>query len=77
VIVLDENVFESQRSRLRQWRVHLGQIGRDVARKGMPDDQILTLLQRLRRPTFVTRDRDFFDKPLCSDRFSLLGRSPA
>jgi hypothetical protein len=71
VIVLDENVFESQRIQLSRWRIHLCQIGRDIARKGILDDAIIPLLRQLRRPTFVSRDRDFFDKQLCNDRFCL------
>jgi hypothetical protein len=71
VIVLDENIFEDQRARLRLWRIHLCQIGPDVGRKGMPDDEIMPLLRTMRRPTFVTWDSDFFDKTLCSDRFCL------
>jgi hypothetical protein len=63
VIVLDENVFESQRTRLRRWRIRPIQIGRDLPRKGIGDDEIITLLQSLRRRTFVSRDRDFFQRP--------------
>jgi hypothetical protein len=59
VIVLDENVFESQRARLRAWRIHLCQIGREVGRKGVHDDEIIPLLRKIRHPTFATRDRDF------------------
>jgi hypothetical protein len=69
VIVLDENVFESQSAELRRRRVHLCQIGCDIGRKGMKDDEIIPLLRSLRRPTFVSRDRDFFRKSLCSDKF--------
>jgi hypothetical protein len=72
VIVLDENVFESQRALLRRWRIHLSQIGRDVGRKGMQDDQIIPLLRKLHRPSLVTRDRDFFNRSLCSDGYCLL-----
>lgn len=71
MIVLDENVFESQRIQLVRWRIHHCQIGRDVARKGMLDDEIIPLLRRLRRPTFVTRDNYFFHKHLCNDRYCL------
>ena len=71
MIVLDENVFESQRLRLRSWRVHLCQIGYDVGRKGVQDDEIVTLLRTLRRPSFFSRDRDFFKKTLCSSHYSL------
>jgi hypothetical protein len=72
VIVLDENILESQRTRLRGWRMHLSQIGRDLGRKGMQDDEIIPLLRSLRRPTFVSWDRDFFDRSLSSDRFCLV-----
>ena len=37
----------------------------------MPDEEIIPLLQRMRRPTFVTWDCDFFDKTLCNDRYCL------
>ena len=46
MIVLDENILGSQRTQLRWWRVHLCQIGIDVGRKGMQDDEIITLLAR-------------------------------
>jgi hypothetical protein len=72
VIVLDENVFASQRAELPQRRLHLCQIGRDIGRKGMKDDEIIPLLRKLRRPTFVSRDRDFFHKTLCNDRMCLI-----
>lgn len=72
MIVLDENVFDSQRLRLRQWRIRLCQIGRDIGRKGMQDDEIIPLLRKLRRPSLVSRDSDFFKKSLCNDRICLL-----
>ena len=72
MIVLDENVFESQRIRLRRWGIHLNQIGRDVGRKGMQDHEIITLLRTLRRPTFVSRDSHFFHKTFCNERYSLV-----
>jgi hypothetical protein len=71
VIILDENILESQRTRLRGWRIHLRQIGRDLGRKGMQDDEVIPLLRSLRRPTFVSWDREFFDRSLSSDRFCL------
>jgi hypothetical protein len=72
VIILDENVLASQRERLRSWRVHLRQIGHDVGRKGMQDAEIIPLLQRQRRPTFFSRDRDFFKRALESDHYCLI-----
>lgn len=72
MIVLDENILESQRSRLVGWRIHFRQIGCEVARKGTQDHEIITLLRTLRRSTFVSWDRDFFDRSLCSDHFCLV-----
>jgi hypothetical protein len=62
VIVLDENVLAEQRAQLRRWRIRLCHVGHDVGRRGMKDPEILPLLRTLRRPTFVSRDRDFSDR---------------
>lgn len=58
--VLDEDIPESQRRILRGWRIRARQIGKEVGRAGMEDEQILPLLLRLPRPTFFSRDHGFF-----------------
>src|SRR5262249_51455139 len=40
--------------------------------KGMHDDEVITLLRSLRRPTLITRDRDFFNKRHCDPRYCLV-----
>jgi hypothetical protein len=70
--LLDENVPESQRQLLRAWRIPVRQVGVDVARKGIQDDEIIPLLLRLRRPTFVTRDSDFYKPALRHARYCLV-----
>jgi hypothetical protein len=72
VIVLDENVDDDQRAQLRRWRTPVCKIGRDVGRRGMQDPEILPLLRTLRRPTFISSDRDFYDRSFCSDRYCLV-----
>jgi hypothetical protein len=72
VNVLDENIPESQRERLRKRRVAARQIGRDLGRKGMKDREILPLLHGLTRPTFFTLDADFYDRRLCHERYCLV-----
>jgi hypothetical protein len=62
--VLDENISEDQRLLLRSWRIRAYQVGRDVGRAGIKDEQIIPLLLKLRRPTFFTRDLGFFDAKL-------------
>jgi hypothetical protein len=69
--ILDENVPESQRALLRGWRVAVRQIGQDVGRKGMKDQEIIPLLHQLDRPTFFTLDSDFFDRRLCHEGYCL------
>jgi hypothetical protein len=59
VNILDENIIDSQRQRLRHWRIAIRHMGYDVGRQGMKDQEIIALLHRLRRPTFFTREEDF------------------
>ena len=70
--ILDENILESQRQLLRSWRVRVRQIGADIGRKGMKDDEIIPSLLDLRRPTFFTRDLGFYDRKLCHARYCLV-----
>ena len=59
--ILDEDIRADQRERLRQRRIAVRQIGYDIAQKGIKDQAILPFLHQLRRPTFFTRDRGFYD----------------
>ncbi len=52
--VLDENVFAGQRMLLGKWRIPVRHIGHDLGRKAMSDEDIITLLHRLRKATFFT-----------------------
>jgi hypothetical protein len=59
--LLDENIIEAQRQQLARWRIHVRQIGVEIGAVGMNDREgILPLLHTLRRPTFFTRDHDFY-----------------
>jgi hypothetical protein len=70
--VLDENVPDSQRALLRSKRIALRQIGQDLGQRGMKDDQIISLLHGLERPTFFTLDGDFYDRHLCHAGYCLV-----
>jgi hypothetical protein len=61
--VLDENVSAEDRSQLEDWGIHVRQIGVDVGRSGMGDDEIISVLHGLQRPTLFTADSDFY-KPV-------------
>lgn len=64
--ILDENIISWQSDRLTALKIHYRQIGVGLGRKGMDDrDQIIPLLHSLRRPTFFTRDHDFYKPDLC------------
>jgi hypothetical protein len=71
--VLDENIIESQRQLLKAWRIRPKQIGRDLGRKGMKDQQqIIPLLQSLVRPVLFTRDLRFYKRQLCHRRYGIV-----
>jgi hypothetical protein len=70
--ILDENILKDQRELLLSWRVRIRQIGYDVGRKGMTDEEIIPLLLQLHRPTFFTLDFDFYQRDLCHARYCLV-----
>lgn len=70
--ILDENVVETQCRLLRKWRIRFRQIGFGVGREGMKDIEIISLLHDLPRPTFLTRDDDFFERNLCHTGYCLV-----
>ncbi len=70
--ILDENILESQRQTLRSWRIRVRQIGQDVGRKGMKDEELIPFLLDQHRPTFFTRDLGFYERKLCHSRYCLV-----
>jgi hypothetical protein len=71
VNILDENIPANQRQLLEHWRVRVRQIGFDIGRRGMHDEEVIPLLLRQRRPTFFTRDEDFYDRQLCHPKYCI------
>ncbi len=70
--LLDENVRDDQRALLRRWRIPFRQVGKEISRAGIHDDNLLPLLHRLKRPTFFTQDGDFFKRELCHGSYCLV-----
>ncbi len=70
--ILDENIPRSQRLLLMSWGIHVKQIGVDIGRKGLQDEEITPLLHSLRQPTFITRDEDFYDRRLVHAGYCLV-----
>jgi hypothetical protein len=70
--ILDENILESQRQLLLKWRVPFRQIGMEVGRKGMKDEEIIPFLLTLPRLTFFSVDPDFCKRNLCHARYGLV-----
>ncbi|MGH9872057.1 MAG: hypothetical protein ACRD9S_06275 [Pyrinomonadaceae bacterium] len=63
--ILDENVARTQRELLEGWKIPVKQIGYNLGRRGMPDEEIIPLLVKQRRSIFFTRDKDFHNRGLC------------
>lgn len=71
--VLDENIVATQRELLRSRKIHFRRIGGEIGRAGMKDrSEIIPLLHTLRRPTFFTRDHDFYKSELCHAGYCLV-----
>ena len=60
--VLDENIREDQRGLLQHWGIPAHQIGVDIGRKGMQDEEIIPFLHTLRDAAFFTCDVGFSDR---------------
>lgn len=71
MIILDENILDGQRALLEGWNLSARQIGRDIARKGLSDEQIIVLLRRLRQPTFFSRDLGLYSPTLRDDHYAI------
>lgn len=61
MLIIDENISEVEVWRLREWRIHVRLVS-EVAVKGIADENIIPVLHRLKRPTFFTKDRGFWDR---------------
>lgn len=70
--MLDENFPESQRQLPRGWRLSIRQIGYEVGRSEMQDEEIVPFLLQRRRSTFFTLDSDFYNRHLCHARYCLV-----
>ena len=70
--VLDENIIDSQRQMLLDRGIAVRQVGVELGHRGMSDQEILPLLHGLSRPTFFTRDQDFYDRRLCHHAYCLV-----
>jgi hypothetical protein len=72
VNLLDENIPLDQRDLLAGWGVPCRVIGQDIAKLSIGDDNIITMLHRLKQPTLFTRDEDFFKRDLCHAGYALV-----
>lgn len=72
VNILDENIPDAQRDILRDHRLAVRHVGRDIGWKGVKDHEIIPLLLRLHRPTFFTRDVGFYRRTWRHARYCLV-----
>ena len=70
--LLDENVGDDQREILRVWGLRVRQIGHDIGRSGMHDQEIISLLHSHGRSTLFTLDRDFYNPRLCHPSYCVV-----
>lgn len=72
MIYLDENILGDQRDLLDKWNIPCKQIGSNLGRMGMQDDEIIPFLLTLPRPTFFTMDQGFYRRRPCHPRYAII-----
>ena len=70
--ILDENIPRPQRELIEGWRIQVRQIGFNVGRGGMHDEEIIPFLIKHRRSTFFSRDDDFYSRRLCHAHYCIV-----
>lgn len=70
--ILDENIPANQRQLLERSRLRVHQIGFNLGQRGLQDDELIPFLLEKRRPTFFTRDKDFYRCELRHRRYCLV-----
>ena len=70
--LLDENIRDDQRTLLRKWRIPFRQVGKEISRSGIEDEDLIPLLHRLHRATLFTQDQDFARQELAHDAYGLV-----
>ena len=69
MIVLDQNFRRDQRDTLIASRIRVKQIGFELGRAGMKDDELVPFLIQLPRPSFFTMDRGWYMRSLLHARY--------
>ncbi len=72
MIILDENILDSQRQLLQRWSVPFRQTGNEAGRKGMNDNEIIGFILKLRRPTLFSSDKHFYKRTLCHAKYCVV-----
>lgn len=70
--LLDENIRRDQRELLARWNIRFREIGNEIGRLGVDDDEIVRLLHGLKSVTFFTLDYDFYRRHLCHSGYCLV-----
>ena len=71
MIILDENIIDSQRTQLINWGYHIKQIGYELGEKGVLDEAIIPLLEKNKDFILFTRDKGFYNPKNTGKGFSI------
>ena len=72
MLVLDENFRLEQQAILAAWKIRARKVGRELARYGTDDGDLIAVLHRLASPTFFTHDQDFWRQSLIHPAYCLV-----
>lgn len=71
MIILDENIAESQRAILIKQGLNVKQIGFDLKYKGIKDEELMIFFHTLKKPTFISWDRGLYRKKICHKNYCI------
>lgn len=71
-IVVDEHLDHWTVTRVIARWISAEQIGFELGRKSLPDDNIRAFLRRLKRRTFITIDRGFYKRQYCDKHYCII-----
>jgi len=72
MIILDENFTRVEKFKLKKFKKSIKQIGFEIEKSGIKDNDIIPFLHKIKNPTFFTLDNDFFNTNLRHKGYSIV-----
>lgn len=72
LLIVDEHLDYWKVTQVISRWMSVSQIGFQFGRKSMPDDNIRAILRKIKRRTFITIDKGFYQRKFCDERYCVI-----